>query len=217
MCPCGPSSLDRSLTTDELVGVTFLARSAAIEELAQRAEQLLMGPCPEEFKLAATWLTRLGRQYPADGGVAVAALLNCVRLEAGEALFLDAGNMHAYLCGLGVEIMANSDNVIRGGMTSKHVDVDVLTRLVDTDPLSDPVIRPTRSKLEGGADLETWPVSGFGLCPHPGNGFAGCTGYIAGVERSFDRFVFRRNAAHYEPRRNGRSAERPGRGESGVH
>jgi mannose-6-phosphate isomerase len=153
------SLVARALSTnDDLVGATFLARTASISELAQRADRLLLDTCPPKFLLAATWLSRLGRQYPADGGVAVAALLNCLRLNPGEALFLDAGNMHAYLSGLGVEIMANSDNVIRGGMTSKHIDVDVLTRLVDTEPLTDPVIRATRSTLPGGAVIESWPV-----------------------------------------------------------
>ena len=153
-------------TSDDIVGATFLARTASIGELVQRADGLLLATCPPKFRLAAIWLARLGRQYPDDGGVAVSALLNCVRLNPGESLFLDAGNMHAYLSGLGVEIMANSDNVVRGGMTSKHVDVDVLTRLVDTDPIGDPVIRADRSTLDGGASLERWPVPvpDFSLC-----------------------------------------------------
>jgi mannose-6-phosphate isomerase len=58
-------------------------------------------------------------------------LLNLVRLEPGQALFLDAGNLHAYLQGAGIEVMANSDNVLRGGLTTKHVDVPELLRIVD--------------------------------------------------------------------------------------
>ncbi len=156
----------RSLSpTDELVGATIAARSAAIAELVECADRVVSRGCPEKYRLAATWIARLGRQYPTDGGVAVAALLNCVRLNKGEALFLDAGNMHAYLRGLGVEIMANSDNVIRAGMTSKHIDVDVLTRLVDTDPIAEPVTVARRSTLMGGAEWETWvvPVPDFSL------------------------------------------------------
>ena len=156
----------RSLSpADELLGATIAARSAAIAELVECADRVVSRGCPEKYRLAATWIARLGRQYPTDGGVAVAALLNCVRLNKGEALFLDAGNMHAYLRGLGVEIMANSDNVIRAGMTSKHIDVDVLTRLVDTDPIAEPVIVPRRVTLTGGAEWETWvvPVPDFSL------------------------------------------------------
>jgi mannose-6-phosphate isomerase len=75
-------------------------------------------------------------------GVVVALLLNCVRLTPGEAVFLGAGNLHSYLQGTGVEIMASSDNVLRGGLTPKHVDVPELLRTVDTTPLDDPIVRP---------------------------------------------------------------------------
>ena len=71
------------------------------------------------FELAA----RLNELYPGDPGVSVALLMNHVLLAPGEALYLDAGNIHAYLGGLGVEIMANSDNVLRGGLTPTHIDV----------------------------------------------------------------------------------------------
>jgi len=73
----------------------------------------------------------------------VALLLNHVILQPGEAIFLDAGNLHAYLLGTGVEVMASSDNVVRGGLTTKHIDVDELIAVVDFSPLDDPVVRPT--------------------------------------------------------------------------
>lgn len=68
--------------------------------------------------------------HPGDPGVLVALLLHRVQLQPGEAVFLGAGNLHAYLSGVGVELMANSDNVIRGGLTSKHIDVDELLEVV---------------------------------------------------------------------------------------
>jgi mannose-6-phosphate isomerase len=76
----------------------------------------------------------LGARYPGDVGVIVALLLNRIVLSPGESMFLAAGVMHAYLHGLGVEVMAASDNVIRGGLTGKHVDVVELLRLVDFTP-----------------------------------------------------------------------------------
>lgn len=86
----------------------------------------------------------LAARYPGDAGVVVALLLNHMHLEAGDALFLPAGNLHAYLSGLGVEVMANSDNVLRGGLTPKHVDVAELARtLVPTSgpwPLAPSVV-----------------------------------------------------------------------------
>ncbi|MFJ9442528.1 mannose-6-phosphate isomerase, class I [Kitasatospora sp. NPDC101235] len=69
---------------------------------------------------------RLAAEYPGDRGLLAALLLNHVRLTAGQALYLDAGVPHAYLRGVGVELMANSDNVLRCGLTPKHVDVDGL-------------------------------------------------------------------------------------------
>ncbi len=65
-------------------------------------------------------------------------LLHRVRLEPGEALFLGPGNLHAYLHGVGVEVMGASDNVVRGGLTTKHIDVDELLATLDITPIADP-------------------------------------------------------------------------------
>lgn len=79
-------------------------------------------------------LLDLAEYHSHDPGVLAGALCNRVTLEPGDGLFLHAGLMHAYIRGTGVEIMANSDNVLRGGLTSKHVDVDELSRIVDFTP-----------------------------------------------------------------------------------
>ncbi len=81
----------------------------------------------------ASLIVRLDESYPCDPGIGVASLLNFVTLEPGEALYLDAGHMHAYVGGLAVEVMANSDNVLRGGLTPKHIDVDNLLDVVVPD------------------------------------------------------------------------------------
>ncbi|WNG57443.1 mannose-6-phosphate isomerase, class I [Archangium gephyra] len=83
------------------------------------------------FVAELQWAPRLGELYPGDPGVIGALMLNLVRLRPGEAIYLSAGNLHAYLRGMGVEIMANSDNVLRGGCTPKHVDVPELLRVLD--------------------------------------------------------------------------------------
>ena len=72
------------------------------------------------------WMIDLHNEYPADIGVFAPILLNLTCLKPGEAMFLPAGELHAYLNGIGIELMANSDNVLRGGLTSKHVDVPEL-------------------------------------------------------------------------------------------
>lgn len=92
---------------------------------------------------ALTWdvVARLAEIYPGDPGIAVSVLLHSVDLRPGEALYLPAGNIHAYIEGLGVELMAASDNVLRGGLTSKHVDVPELLRVLDVTPHPVPYLR----------------------------------------------------------------------------
>ncbi|MEH0933827.1 mannose-6-phosphate isomerase, class I [Micromonospora psammae] len=96
----------------------------------------------------------LAAGYPGDPGVLVALLLHHVRLAPGEAIWMPAGNLHAYLRGTGVEIMAASDNVLRGGLTPKRVDVDELLRVLRFEVLPDPVVR-ARPVAPG---VVCWPV-----------------------------------------------------------
>jgi len=81
----------------------------------------------------------LAEEFGADPGILISLLLHRVTLRAGEALFLGAGNLHAYLRGIGIEVMTSSDNVLRGGLTSKHVDVPELLRVASWEPLAAPV------------------------------------------------------------------------------
>jgi mannose-6-phosphate isomerase len=85
----------------------------------------------ERFSAEQALAVRLAELYPGDVGIVSALFLNLVELAPGEAIYLDAGNLHAYLEGAGVEIMASSDNVLRGGLTKKHVDVPELRRVLD--------------------------------------------------------------------------------------
>ncbi len=84
----------------------------------------------------------LAEAYPGDPGIVTSLLLNFVTLRRGEALYLPAGNIHAYLEGLGVELMAASDNVLRGGLTPKHVDVAELLEVLEFTPLPVPYLAP---------------------------------------------------------------------------
>ena len=87
----------------------------------------------------------LAARYPGDASVAVTLLLNHVTLAPGEAIVLGPGNLHAYLHGAGIELMGASDNVVRGGLTTKPVDIDDLLAVVDPTPLADPV-RPATTE-----------------------------------------------------------------------
>jgi mannose-6-phosphate isomerase len=97
------------------------------------------GPWQDE----ARTVLELAERYPGDAGVLAALLLNRVNLGPGEAMYLPAGNLHAYLSGAGVELMANSDNVLRGGLTPKHVDVPELLRVLDFHAGPPPVLTGT--------------------------------------------------------------------------
>jgi len=103
----------------------------------------------------------IAHHYPGDPGVIAAMLLNFVRLQPGEALFLGAGIPHAYLSGLGVEIMANSDNVLRCGLTPKHVDVPELLRIVRFEAADPGVLRPEASP--DGEEVYETPIDEFRL------------------------------------------------------
>lgn len=106
-------------------------------------------------------VVRLAEAYPGDPGVVTSLLLNPVTLHPGEALFVPAGGVHAYLRGVGVEIMASSDNVLRAGLTPKHVDVAELLRNVDY--VAAPPIRIAPERFHGATRVYYAPVDDFEL------------------------------------------------------
>lgn len=78
-----------------------------------------------------TWMIKLNEEYPGDMGVLSPIFLNLIRLEPQQAMYLPAGELHGYLEGVGIELMANSDNVLRGGLTPKHIDVQELLAVLN--------------------------------------------------------------------------------------
>ena len=96
----------------------------------------------EELAGHSELVAYLTQFHPGDKGLGIAFLLNEIFLAPGEAVFLPAGNLHAYIQGLGVEVMATSDNVVRGGLTSKHVDVEKLGQIAVFESLN-PKLGPT--------------------------------------------------------------------------
>jgi len=107
----------------------------------------VLAACVERVRVADEFTTEyrtalaLGERYPGDPGVLASLLLNRITLQPGQALYLPGGNLHAYLAGVGIEIMANSDNVLRGGLTPKHVDVPELMRVLDFRPGDVPILQ----------------------------------------------------------------------------
>jgi len=109
----------------DLMTMDSQRQKRVVDEAVQNAHQY----SDEDF--AFYWMTRLSNGYPTDIGILAPLLLNLIELEPGEALFLPAGELHAYLEGVGMEVMANSDNVLRGGLTPKHIDVPELLKVLN--------------------------------------------------------------------------------------
>lgn len=114
----------------------------------------------EEFAAEARTALELGERYPGDAGVLAALLLNQISLKPGEGIFLPAGNLHSYLHGMAMEVMANSDNVLRGGLTPKHVDVPELLRVLDFTPVADARVATRREGIELVYDTPTAEFAG---------------------------------------------------------
>ena len=100
---------------------------------------------PGELGLFARTAVEIDEYFPSDPGILAALLLNRFSLEPGQALALAPGVMHSYLRGCCIEVMANSDNVLRGGLTAKHIDVDALLHVVDFTPGPSDVLLPSGS------------------------------------------------------------------------
>jgi mannose-6-phosphate isomerase len=147
---CGIRPIAATLTLLGALGAEPLAAAIRSEGMGAVIHGLYRGhidpgptviACARSQRPEAELVTRLAAEYPDDPSVVVTLLLNRVTLRPGEAIHLTAGNLHAYLSGAGIELMGASDNVVRGGLTEKHVDVDELLRILDTTPLAEPVMK----------------------------------------------------------------------------
>jgi mannose-6-phosphate isomerase len=128
--------------------------SAVYRGLAPIAE--VVASCARHPSPQAQLVAQLDAMYPGEPSVVVTLFLNRVLLQPGEAIYLTPGNLHAYLHGVGVEVMGASDNVVRGGLTPKHIDVDELLRVLRFEPLADPVVQP----VEATPDRWVYPTPG---------------------------------------------------------
>jgi mannose-6-phosphate isomerase len=134
-----------------------------------------------------------------------------LHLEPGQALYMPAGNLHSYLRGVGVEVMANSDNVLRGGLTPKHVDVPELLRVLDFTPAS-PETLLSQVDREGFESTFTTPAAEFAVsvleldgddlghevdapCRHDGPQILLCAEGSAVVRAKADTLTLHRGAA----------------------
>ncbi|WP_435599279.1 mannose-6-phosphate isomerase, class I [Streptomyces anulatus] len=138
----------------------FLTEGPALVNDVTRAvarEAHTAGP----YQAAFAGYHSIARAHPADPGLLPALMLNHFRLAPGEGLFLGAGVPHAYIRGLGVEVMAGSDNVLRCGLTTKHVDSQELLRVIAFSAAPVRILRPTATG--SGEELFATPVDDFRL------------------------------------------------------
>jgi mannose-6-phosphate isomerase len=169
-----PATLTRALDTiltwpEEGREALIAGVAAACERLAARGG---------EYAAACAATARIAGEHPGDLGIVASLLLRHVVLQPGEAIFLPAGGPHTYLRGTGVELLANSDNVVRAGLTPKHIDVPELLKLIDP-AAAVPVIEPR--PIGGGVFVYDSPAPEFRLyraelgpveVPLPGTGGA---------------------------------------------
>ena len=163
----------------------------------------------KEFAAESRAVLELGERYPGDAGVLAALLLNRISLKSGEGIFLPAGNLHSYLQGIAMEVMANSDNVLRGGLTPKHVDVPELLRVLDFTPVIDARVATTRDGIELTYDTPTAEFAGSVLtfdgehlghevdapCRHDGPQILVCTEGSVVVRSKSDEVQMQRGSA----------------------
>jgi mannose-6-phosphate isomerase len=154
-----PDKAGLAATFRTLMTLSSEARANLVHAVVERCRTV---PDDGVLGAAARLVSRLQALYSGDVGVVGALLLEPVHLEPGEAIYLGPGNLHAYLEGTGVEIMASSDNVLRGGLTKKHVDVPELLDALDfgSGPLGP--LRP-RSEPDGCEEVYDTPAREFRL------------------------------------------------------
>jgi mannose-6-phosphate isomerase len=143
----------------QLLALPQERRTELVSAVATAAARFVAAHDPE-FINTYRWAATLAETYPGDPGVVISLMCNHLKLAPGEAVFLPAGNLHAYLSGAGVELMASSDNVLRGGLTAKHVDLAALIEVLDFSDGRVPVIHPV---LGPGGLRYPVPVEDFDL------------------------------------------------------
>jgi mannose-6-phosphate isomerase len=139
---------------------TFTALLTLPDDARGELVHAVSAACAGRREAEFATVVELAAAYPDDIGVVASLLLHRLTLQPGEAIYLPTGNLHSYLHGMGVEIMGSSDNVLRGGLTAKHVDVPELLKVLDFSAGPPPVVGPQR---RGGEEVYPTPAREFRL------------------------------------------------------
>ena len=146
---CGPEILEKVDALEKMPNPQGLKRFFKyLMRLDENLKKNIIGKVIQNATIlsgedpAFEWMVRLFDKYPGDAGIFAPILLNLVCLDPGQAMFVPPGELHAYLEGTGLEIMANSDNVFRGGLTPKHLDVPELIRTLSFSEKTIEILEP---------------------------------------------------------------------------
>jgi mannose-6-phosphate isomerase len=147
---------------NELISMDSEQQKRAVDEARENAQRFV------DEDVGFYWMLRLASEYPKDIAILSPLILNLAQLKPAQALFLPTGELHAYLEGFGIELMANSDNVLRGGLTAKHTDIPELLKVITFEPRNIDILKtiqkdPTEQVYDCQADefaLSVISVSG---------------------------------------------------------
>ena len=139
---CGFVDAETAVRACEAAGAKELAARVRRDGVAAAAEAVLRGETFGDVISPSAAMQQLNEHYD-DSKSMVALLMHHVRLAPGEALFLEAGNVHTYLYGTALEVQGSSDNVVRAAFTEKHVDIDEFLSVATLASVTDPRVVPT--------------------------------------------------------------------------
>lgn len=205
-----PGRVELSVLFYGLVSAEEPYKLRFLEGVRSRIEQVLeCGSAPEGLEPVFRWVLRLMGIFPGDIGALAPIILNLVEIEPGQSVFIAPGELHAYLSGTCLEIMANSDNVIRGALTGKHIDLPELVSVLSFNPERvAPVLPEKTSELEDSYPIfvpdfqvsrialkpgDAWARRGSGpeilLCARGSASISGPGGELLALERGESAFA----------------------------
>ncbi len=152
ICPLDlRSKLNQLQNNQDSTGLkTFFSAFLTMEKnqkqkiISEAIDKAIKLACLPDSDMAYEWMIKLHKHYPGDIGIFSPLMLNLVCLKPGQAMFLPAGQLHSYLEGMGIELMANSDNVLRGGLTEKHIDLPELLEILNFSEKESDILLPER-------------------------------------------------------------------------
>ena len=189
---------DQNEKNELICAITPFTLIAGFMEPKKIYDSLVGDTLREQWEL----VRKLESLYPQDVGAYSPLSLNVIKLQPGQGLFLPAGTPHSYISGFGVELMTNSDNVIRGGLTSKHIDSDELKKISKHVPFVPQIITPCEDPLTcyplTGENFSLYYIRGGKPVSFPQCGHSVCI--VTEGELKTENQTFKKGESFYLPR-----------------